>query len=229
MTSRDDKRLARLAGSGEGWGGGLPLPLLCAAILHELLDNETMTDERAATLSAELLPFKSQQIITNQAMGAPRATAPDWEGFAADVLTQMEDQGIVRRGGEQWRTGPGFDTGVPLIIIPSGDGRPADSVTVWPREERETRDRAAYVIGEALSQLATLRRGRSLRTTGKPRLDALRESIATFGDHSKDFPVLQDQDGTLLDGYHRLAINPKWPARTTHAATDEERAQKTLV
>ena len=56
---------------------------------------------------------------------------------------------------------------------------------------------------------------RNIRQVTPKRLDLLRESIATFGDLRDFFPVLEDEDGNIVDGRHRRAIDPDWPAAHT--------------
>ena len=55
----ENERLDKLAGSGKGSGGGLPLPDLFAAMLNELLDNPPVSSGRMAEIASSVLSFKA--------------------------------------------------------------------------------------------------------------------------------------------------------------------------
>ena len=76
--SRDEteRRLDRLAGSGQGSGGGLPLPDLFSALLNEVLDSAPVTTKRMTEIASSVLSFKEQAVF---------ATWPSWDALTADV------------------------------------------------------------------------------------------------------------------------------------------------
>lgn len=53
------------------------------------------------------------------------------------------------------------------------------------------------------------------------RLDLIRESLARVGDLKKYFPVLRDEDDQVVDGRHRLAIDPNWPSAEQRVPRDQ--------
>src|ERR1700733_8539269 len=132
--SRDEteRRLDRLAGSGQGSGGGLPLPDLFSALLNEVLDSGPVTTGRMTEIASSVLSFKQQAVF---------ATWPSWEALTKDVTAQIESRGIITREDAGWPAGPNLLTGRRLEIIPArpGKGSKPDGVTVWTRAEREQR------------------------------------------------------------------------------------------
>lgn len=64
----------------------------------------------------------------------------------------------------------------------------------------------------------------STRRPNPERLGLIRESIATLGDLRGYFPVLEDVDGNVVDGRHRRAIDPTWPAATQKVARQDRLA-----
>ena len=204
--SRDEKerRLDRLAGSGQGSGGGLPLPDLFSALLNEVLDSAPVTTERMTEIASSVLSFKEQAVF---------ATWPSWDALTADVLAQMESRRIISREDDGWNIGPNLVTGRRLEIIPArpGKGSKPDGVTVWTRAEREQRSSAHHAIrtfGELDAEIA--QRGSRRVTTARKEL--ILESIRQLGDLRDYFPVLLDEQGNVVDGRHRREIDPEWPA-----------------
>lgn len=57
------------------------------------------------------------------------------------------------------------------------------------------------------------------RVTPK-RIELLRESIAEVGDLRRYFPVLEDEDGNVVDGHVRRAYDPAWPAAEKRVPCD---------
>lgn len=205
-TSRDEttERLNRLAGSGRGSGGGLPLPGLFAAMLNEVLDNAPVSDERMTEIASSALSFKEQAVFV---------TWPSWEAFTADVLAQMESRKVIQRDGESWIAGPKLVTGQRIEIIPARPdiGSNSDGATVWTREVREARSSADHAIrtfGELDAEVA--QRGSRRVTTARKEL--ILESMRQLGDLRDYFPVLLDEEGNVVDGRHRREIAPDWPA-----------------
>ena len=199
-----ERRLDRLAGSGQGSGGGLPLPDLFSALLNEVLDSAPVTTERMTEIASFVLSFKEQAVF---------ATWPSWEALTADVLAQMESRGIISRGDNGWTAAPNLVTGRRLEIIPArpGKGSKPDGVTVWTRAEREQRSSAHHAIrtfGELDAEIA--QRGSRRVTTARKEL--ILESIRQLGDLRDYFPVLLDEQGNVVDGRHRREIDPEWPA-----------------
>jgi hypothetical protein len=204
--SRDEteRRLDRLAGSGQGSGGGLPLPDLFSALLNEVLDSSPVTTERMTEIASSVLNFKEQAVF---------ATWPSWQALTADVLAQIESRGILDREDSGWTVGPNLVTGRRLEIIPArpGKGSKPDGVTVWTRAEREQRSSAHHAIrtfGELDAEIA--QRGSRRVTTARKEL--IFESIRQLGDLRDFFPVLLDEQGNVVDGRHRREIDPDWPA-----------------
>jgi hypothetical protein len=211
--SRGEKeRLDRLAGSGKGSGGALPLPDLFSAMLNEVLDGAPVSDERMTGITSSVLSFKTEQV---------RTTWATWEALTADVLTQMESRELIERKDDSWVRGPKLATGQRLEVIPArkGKGSKSDGVTVWTREEREARSRAAHRAGEATELAATLRPGnRGLRPVDQGQVREIQESLPEVG---QIYPILVDQEGRILDGKHRYAANPEWKRHTIKVDSDE--------
>lgn len=213
--SRDEteRRLDRLAGSGQGSGGGLPLPDLFSALLNEVLDSGPVTTERMTEIASSVLSFKEQAVF---------ATWPSWEALAADVLAQMESRGIISREDDSWIVGLNLVTGRRLEIIPArpGKGSKPDGVTVWTRAEREQRSSAHHAIrtfGELDAEIA--QRGSRRVTTARKEL--ILESIRQLGDLRDYFPVLLDEQGNVVDGRHRREIDPDWPASRVRVPAEQ--------
>lgn len=207
-TREENARLDRLAGSGEGWGGGLPLPLLFAAILNEILDYGPASHERLTEIASTTLAFKTSQVMS---------TWKSWDEFTRDVLDQMEAQGILTSDGYTWTPGDGLVTDTYLEVIPSrkwkGRKYPSDGVTVWEKEERDRRNRESHAEHEATSLVG------NLRPPAPTHVSELRESAARVG-HL--YPVLVDQHGRILDGAHRKAADPNWEEKLRVVSSEEE-------
>lgn len=208
-----ERRLDRLAGSGQGSGGGLPLPDLFSALLNEVLDSAPVTTERMTEIAASVLSFKEQAVS---------ATWSSWDALTADVLAQMESRRIISREADGWTVGPNLVTGRLLEIIPArpGKGSKPDGVTVWTRAEREQRSSAHHAIrtfGELDAEIA--QRGSRRVTTA--RKDLILESIRQLGDLRDYFPVLLDEQGNVVDGRHRREIDPGWPASRMRVPSEQ--------
>lgn len=217
-TSRDEtiQRLNRLAGSGQGSGGGLPLPGLFAAMLNEVLDAAPVTTQRMTEITASVLGFKEQAV---------KQTWPSWEALAEDVLAQMEARKVIQRDGASWVRGPKLVTGQRIEIIPARPdvGSKSDGVTVWAREAREARSSADHAIrtfGELDAEVA--QRGNRRVTTARKEL--ILESIRQLGDLRDYFPVLLDEQGNVVDGRHRREIDPDWPASRMRVPAEQRLA-----
>ena len=217
-TSRGEttKRLNRLAGSGRGSGGGLPLPALFAAMLNEVLDNAPVGTERMTKIASSVLGFKQQAVF---------ATWPTWEALTADVLAQMESRKVVQREGESWVKGPRLVTGQRIEIIPARPdvGSKSDGVTVWTKDVREARSSADHAIrtfGEFDAEVT--QRGNRRVTTARKEL--ILESMRQLGDLRDYFPVLLDEQGNVVDGRHRREIDPDWPASRTRVPAEKRLA-----
>ena len=205
-TSRDEttKRLNRLAGSGRGSGGGLPLPALFSAMLNEVLDSAPVSTERMTEITSSVLGFKQQAVF---------ATWPAWEALADDALAQMESRKVIQNDDGSWTKGTKLVTGQRIEIIPARPevGSKSDGVTVWTKEVREARSSADHAIrtfGEQDTEVA--QRGSRRVTTARKEL--ILESIRQLGDMRDYFPVLLDDQGNVIDGRHRREIDPAWPA-----------------
>lgn len=70
---------------------------------------------------------------------------------------------------------------------------------------------------------------RNLRRVIPKRMDLLRESITKFGDLREFFPVLEDTDGNVVDGRHRRAIDPLWPAAPRRVPREQRVAAATAA
>ncbi len=222
MSSRrehEGERLGRLAGTGEGSGGGLPLPDLFSAILNELLDNGPTSSEHLTGISASTLQYKSNNVMTT--WGSFKAP---WDALTKDALEQLASREIVSQDDDGlWCLDGKFAAGVPLVIIPAGKGRKADSVTVWPKDEREMRNSAAHAIRLFNEyDAAAVHRGHRRVTPGRKEL--ILESMRLLGDLREYFPVLEDEQGNVVDGHHRREIDPSWPARQDRVPMDKRLA-----
>jgi hypothetical protein len=221
-------RLDRLAGSGKGWGGGLPLPLLFDAIFAELMDEGSATTARLTDITRDKLEFKAQQIITNQAMGGERASTPDWESFTLDVLEQMASQGLTEFYGGTWIKGMTFQAGEELTVIPADKqaGRPAYCATARPKAEREALSQDSKIESVIAAAAGDLHpSGKGARPVSRRHLDEVREADRSFAGAAR-VPVMVDQHGRILDGRHRLEADPRWP---TAAVTVEDDVQALAI
>jgi ParB-like chromosome segregation protein Spo0J len=207
-TREENARLDRLAGSGEGWGGGLPLPLLFAAILNEILDYGSASHERLTEIASTELAFKTSQVMS---------VWESWEDFTTDVLAQMEARRILASDGYTWTAGDKLATDTYLEVIPSrawkGRKYPADGVTVWDKQERERRSRESHAEHEATSLVG------NFRDAAPDHVSEIRQSVAQVG---QLYPVLVDQHGRILDGGHRKAADPNWPERRMTVRSEQE-------
>jgi hypothetical protein len=242
-SSREGERLDRLAGS-EGRGGGLPLPLLFAAILNELLDQGSADDETMTRITSDTLDFKAQAVF---------ATWRTWDALRSDVLEQMASRKVVTRGPDgRWALGPKFAAGKPLTIIPKHGSRPSDGVTVWESAERIARSKAAHAEAELQSMYSGLQREGAFPVTvigargGQERkmyrLHPLARAIPQIPEDefltmAKDVAahgilmpliVIGDQ---VLDGRHRLAIASALdlPVRVTEFGGTEKDARAHVI
>jgi hypothetical protein len=59
--SEKERRLDKLAGSGQGSVGGLPLPDLFAALMNEVLDAAPVTQEPMTEIASSSLSFRRRQ------------------------------------------------------------------------------------------------------------------------------------------------------------------------
>jgi hypothetical protein len=200
LSKAERDRLDRLAGSGEGWGGGLPLPLLFDAIFSELLDEGSASTTRLIEIAKTKLDFKEAQIM---------GTWPTWDAFTQDVLDQLASRNLAAEVDGAWIPGPGFRTGEFLTVIPAekfnGRTYPAHGVEVWPREEREARDQASRAESEAISLVA---RPNPISREVVARLRESRDHIGPV------YPILKDGNGRTIDGHHREEADPSWPTET---------------
>ena len=133
----------------------------------------------------------------------------------------MESKELVHRENGAWVRGDRLITGRRLEIIPArkSKGSKSDGVTVWTKEEREARSRAAHRAGEATELASTLRPGnRGLRPVDQDHVQEIRDSLPEVG---QIYPILVDQEGRILDGKHRYAANPEWKRHTVKVDSDE--------
>jgi hypothetical protein len=216
----ETERLDRLTGAGEGAGGGLPLPDLFSAFLVELLDNGPASTARLVGIAADKLEYKASRVTAGWG---------SWDALADDVLQQMRVRGYLDYDGEVWKLGGKFATGKRLVVIPKRLGKNSNAigVTVYPYDERKKRDQAADARMRLTEFVGTLDQG--LRRVDQKRTEEIRQSITEFGDFRETFPVLQDEQGRVLDGHHRRAVDPQWPAKMIRFKSDDERLQVALV
>jgi hypothetical protein len=60
----------------------------------------------------------------------------------------------------------------------------------------------------------------SIRRVTPKRLELIQQSMAELGDLREYFPVLRDTEGNVVDGRHRLEIDPNWPAMQIRVPVD---------
>lgn len=195
-----------------GSGGGLPLPDLFSAILNELLDHESASDERMTEITSSVLSFKTEQVFY---------TWPTWQALTDDVLAQMESRSLIQRENGFWVRSSNLVTGQMLEIIPArkSKGSKPDGVIVWPKDERNARSKAAHKVAEIAALAGSLRPDNpGLRPVDKKRAQQIHQTVPEVG-HL--YPVLVDQYGRILDGKHRKAADPDWPAIEVQVDSDE--------
>jgi hypothetical protein len=195
-----------------GSGGGLPLPDLFSAILNELLDHGSPSDERMIEITSSVLSFKTEQVFH---------TWPTWQALTDDVLAQMESRGLIRRENGFWVRGSNLVTGQMLEIIPArkSKGSKPDGVIVWPKDERNARSKAAHNVAEIAALAGSLRPDNpGLRPVDKKRAQQIHQTVPEMG---YLYPVVVDQYGRILDGKHRKVADPDWPVKEVQVDSDE--------
>lgn len=213
--SRDDHdRLNRLASEVKK-GGGLALPFFFSAILNELLDNGPTDNGRLMAIVAERGVNKTKKLA--------ETWGGSWEALTADLMNQLAHKGYVRCDGDRWMIGENFRPGVRLETIPARKGlNAADGVTVWLKEEREALDQAAKVKMR-LEQVLRQPRGKSHT---QQVINEIRNSYEKVGALS---PVLVAANGRIIDGRHRLEVDPDWPQMKMANITTDEQAINAIL
>jgi hypothetical protein len=134
----------------------------------------------------------------------------------------MGSRRFISESDGRWGLGEKFVTGKRLVVIPRRPGRNENSigVTVYPRDEREERDRLADTRMTATELVGKLRpEGPGIRPVSQDQVKRIRESLAAGV--PQIYPVLVDRHGHVLDGKHRLAADPGWRTATVRAAGDD--------
>jgi transposase len=68
-----------------------------------------------------------------------------------------------------------------------------------------------------------------VRRVTEARKELILQSIAELGDLREFFPVLEDDAGNIVDGRHRRAIDPDWPASRVRVPQDQRVAVATAA
>lgn len=223
MRQADHARLDRLAGDGNS-EVGIDLASLFRVILNQLQDSP-------GAISPAVLAGPVKSAVSNHARVehwySDHGDDP-WSALIDAALGQLESRKLAEQDQEGWRTGPAFVTGRRLVVVPRRPGK-HDSVGVilYPAAEREARGEAEKRRMEITSMAASFREdGPGLRSLNTEHVEAIAQSMRDFG-WRKEFPVLLDQHGRVLDGRHRRAAarlaGVEEPApKTINVASDEE-------
>lgn len=123
-----------------------------------------------------------------------------WPALIDDAVELLVAQKLLAEDGGRWATGPNFEVGTKLVVIPE----PRQTVTVLSREQRESgrTDALGMDISAAAAKLYLGRTG--LRRLHKEHVAELVESMRDCG-YLDTRQILFDQHGRLIDGRHRLA------------------------
>lgn len=197
---RISEALRRLDGDpeiqGDREGGGLALAGLLQPMFETLLDDGYVPTQQFTQIAKRTHAFKKARIeyIWRNYHGDP------YEGLIDDVCLVLSQTGFLDPTDQGWRLGPEFAVGR-HVQLTQGVG-----VTIHPQETRErlnfyTKEQAnlsALVAGLALDQ------ERTLRKIDPKRVEALAESMRVHG-FMAAFPIVLDQHGRLLSGWHRKA------------------------
>lgn len=140
----DSQRLVRLVGdSGTASGGGLPLPDVFTAVVQELLDNGPQEIEALVRVVEKSMSWKKERVF---------ATWKTWYGFADDVLSQLQEAGLIEPALGRWYLTLKFRAGRRLVVIPEKD----IGIVVYGQDDRVRRDaltRARLDIKRVVAQL----------------------------------------------------------------------------
>jgi hypothetical protein len=220
------ERLHRLVGTGfDESGGGLPLPLLFAAILNRLQDAGSSSTEQLSAVVKHALNGKEARVLEIYKLipGDP------WQLLTKDALDQLASRQIVGLDEEGWSLGPAFRTSKPLIVVPAREGKKASralTITVWSAVERQSLATHEHLLAEVRALTHSLN-DVGLRPLSSERVEELARSMDAFG-YLTGFPILVDQHGRVLSGRHRLAaaksrgIEADVSKVTVHVSSDEE-------
>ena len=197
------ERLHRLVGTGfDESGGGLPLPLLFAAILNRLQDAGSSTTEQLSAVGQHALSGKEARVLQIY----KQLPGDAWQLLTQDALDQLASRKIVSLDNAAWSLGPAFRTNQPLIVVSQRRGdkaRAALTIKVWPAAERQCYASHEHRLAEVRALTHALGEA-GLRRLNMERVEELCKSMDAFG-YLPGFPILVDQYGQILSGHHRLA------------------------
>jgi hypothetical protein len=222
LSRQDHDRLDRLASEVKK-GGGLALPSFFSAILNELQDNGSTDNARLVKIVAAVGSNKTRKLA--------ETWQGSWDLLTKDLIQQLVSKDYVTTNGhsESWCLGKAFVPGVRLEIIPARKGlNVADGTTVWPKADREALEHAKRV---EVSAEQALRQPRG-RSHSQPVMNELRNSYEKHGPLSPVLKaVLSDEDGqeVVIDGRHRLEIDPGWEPFVLRSVTTREQAIAAII
>lgn len=139
------------------------------------------------------------------------------EWIITEAIGELSDQ--VKPDGD------GYKLAVPADDL-RWDGKKVNLIIESNDRDREREQRAAV----ARVRQAQDPSSKGPRPIDQKHIQALRDSIEEFGKHDKLFPVLiSKKDGSILDGRHRLAVDPTWEPRYVSGLDDDEAARIMLI
>lgn len=217
-TKADNDRIDRLASEKRG-GGGLVLPPLFSALMNELLDHGTATDDRMAEIVAMECESKTAKL--------DETWDGDWSFLTRDLMDSLSAQELVARNrAGAWMVGPEFEPGILTEVLPARKNlNAAQSFTAWDAETRAAL-RSAAVADAKFYEAIRQPRG---KFHGPDTLRALRESYEREGPRDPVLVAVVDGYEVVIDGRHRLELDAKWPKKVLHHVTTREQAIGAII
>ena len=211
-TKAENDRIDRLASEKRG-GGGLVLPSLFSALINELLDNGSASDERMAEVVAKECENKTAKL--------DETWNGDWSFLTADLMGSLNDRGYTERDVDgNWVIGPRFSPGVSLEVLPARRGlNAAEKFTAWDRDTRVAL-REAAAVDVAVRDLIRQPRGKS---HPQQYVNDLRASYERVGPLVPILAAMVDGREVIIDGRHRREARSDWPTKILeHVKTESQ-------
>lgn len=211
-TKAENDRIDRLASEKRG-GGGLVLPSLFSALMNELLDHYTATDERLAEIVARECENKTAKL--EETWGG------DWSFLTTDLMESLKAKGYADQNPKGlWFVGIEFDTGMSLEVLPARPGlNAAAKFTAWDKDTRRAL-REAAAVDVAVRDLIRQPRGKS---HPQKYINELRESYEKVGPLVPILAANVDGREVIIDGRHRREACPDWPTKILeHVKTESQ-------
>jgi hypothetical protein len=211
-TKSEDDRIDRLASEKKG-GGGLVLPLLFSALMNELIDHKTATDERLMEIVAKECENKTAKL--------EETWNGDWAFLTRDLMESLKARGYADQNPKGlWFVGIEFEPGMSLEVLPARPGlNAAEKFTAWDQETRRAL-REAAAVDQAVRDLIRQPRGKS---HPQRYINELRDSYEKVGPLVPILAATVDGREVIIDGRHRREACPDWPTKILeHVKTESQ-------